>query len=103
VLSYQVSVCTEGFSGDVPTVNCDVAGDLDPVTGTYGPTLDVTQPALAISPLVRPGFWGGRPCDAAKPITVGVGSAASGDDPGILALFPNSAPPHQGAIVGTTT
>jgi hypothetical protein len=97
VLSYQVSVCTGGFSGDVPTVNCDVTGDLDPVTGTYGPTLDVTQPALAISPLVCRGFWGGRP------ITVGVGSAASGDDPGILALFPNNAPPHQGAIVGTTT
>jgi hypothetical protein len=84
-------------------MNCDVAGDLDPVTGTHEPTLDVTQPALAISPLVCRGFWGGRPCDAAKPITVGVGSAAAGDDPGILALFPNNAPPHQGAIVGTTT
>ena len=103
VFSYQVNVCTGGFSGDVPAENCDVAGDLDPVTGTYEPTLDVTQPALAISPLVCRGFWGGRPCDAGKPITVGVGSAAAGDDPGILALFPNNAPPHLGAIVGTTT
>jgi len=31
------------------------------------------------------------------------GSVAEGDDPGILALFPNNAPPDQGAIVGTTT
>jgi subtilisin family serine protease len=103
VLSYQVSVCSGVFSGDVPAVSCDVAGDLDPATGTYGPTIDVTQPALAIAPLVCRGFWGGRPCDSSKPVTVAVGSAAPGDDPGILALLPNNAPPAQGAIIGTTT
>ena len=101
--SYQVSVCTGAFAGDVPAVNCDVAGDVDPVTGTYGPTLDATLPALAVAPLLCRGFWGGRRCDAGKPIRVGVGSAAPGDDPGILALFPNDAPPAQGAIVRTTT
>jgi len=87
----------------VTAVNCDVAGDVDPVTGTYGPTLDATLPALAVAPLLCRGFWGGRPCDAGKPIRVSVGSAAPGDDPGILALFPNDAPPAQGAIVRTTT
>jgi subtilisin family serine protease len=100
VLSYSVMACSGVYAGDVPTdLVCDTAGAIDPATGTYGPTLDVTDPALTFSKLVVGGFWGG----GAGPVTVGVGSAAAGDDPGILAVFPNNAPDDQWAVVSTTT
>ena len=99
-LSYRVVACTGTFSGDVPGQVCDEAGELDPATGTYGPRLDATDPALRVSPLVCRGFFGGRRCD---PIRVSVGSAEPGDDPGILALFPNNAPDRAWAVVRTTT
>ncbi len=100
ILSYQVVACTGVFAGDVPQQVCDVAGELDPETGTYGPRLDATDPALRISPLVCRGFFGGRRCD---PVRVSVGSAAPGDDPGILAVFPNNAPDRAWQVVRTTT
>ena len=100
LLSYQVLACTGVFAGDVPQQVCDVAGELDPATGTYGPRLHATDPALRISPLVCRGFFGGRRCD---PVRVSVGSAAPGDDPGILALFPNNAPDRAWQVVHTAT
>jgi hypothetical protein len=45
------------------------------------------------------GFFGG----GNGPVTVDVGSAAAGDDPGILALFPNNAPNDQHRVVTTST
>jgi hypothetical protein len=50
------------------------------------------DPALAIDTLVCKGFWSGSDCDSLSPITVDVGSAGPGDDPSILAVFPNNAP-----------
>jgi hypothetical protein len=99
VLSYSVLACTGVFAGDVPQSTCDAAGDLDPATGTYDPTIDVTDPALVFSNQVVGGFWKG----AAGPVDVSVGSAAPGDDPGILVLFPNNAPGNQGTVVSTST
>jgi hypothetical protein len=100
VLSYSITACSGVYAGDVPTdLVCDTAGEIDPASGTYGPRLDVTDPALTFSKLVVGGFWGG----GAGPVTVGVGSAAAGDDPGILAVFPNNAPEDQWAVVSTTT
>ncbi len=100
VLSYSITACSGVYAGDVPTdATCDTVGAIDPATGTYGPTLDVTAPALTLSNQVIGGFWKG----ASGPVSVGVGSAAAGDDPSILAVFGNNAPDDQWAVVGTTT
>ncbi len=100
LLSYRIVACTGVYAGDVPDdVVCDTAGGIDSSTGTYLPRLDTTQPALEFSSQVVGGFWGG-PTGA---VTVGVGSAAAGDDPSILAVFPNNAPGDQYEIVTTTT
>jgi hypothetical protein len=49
------------------------------------------------------GFWSTEACDSGDPITVSTGSAAPGDDPGILVLFPNNAPSRTPTIVETST
>jgi len=95
--------CTGRFSGDVPGQFCDTAGDLDSGTGTYGPTLNAVDPALQIDPLVCQGFFGGGDCDTGTPISVSVGSAGTGDDPSILAVFPNNSPSRTPTIVETQT
>jgi subtilisin family serine protease len=101
--SYQVTSCTGRFSGDVPGQFCDTAGDFDSGTGTYTPMLNAIDPALQIDPLVCQGFFGGGDCDDTTPIDVSVGSAGSGDDPSILAVFPNNAPSRTPTIVETLT
>ena len=47
--------------------------------------------------------FGGGDCDDTTPIDVSVGSAAAGDDPSILAVFPNNAPSRTPTIVETLT
>jgi subtilisin family serine protease len=96
--SYQVTACTGRFSGDVPGQFCDTAGDFDPDTGTYTAFLNTTDPALDISPLVCKGFWDDGACDGG--ITV---AAGSGEDPTILALFPNNAASREATMVETDT
>jgi subtilisin family serine protease len=99
-MSYGVAACTGVYAGDVPSdFVCDVAGAIDPATGTYGATLDVTDPALTFSTAVVGGFWGG----GRGPVTVDAGSAGSGDDPSILVVFPNNAPDRQHSIIDTAT
>ena len=71
---------------------CDTVGEIDPATGTYGPTIDVTDPALTFSTAVVGGFFGGP----SGPVSGGVGSAGAGDDPSILAVYPNNHPDDQG-------
>jgi subtilisin family serine protease len=102
-LAYQVTACTGRFSGDVPGTFCDTAGEFDDGTGTYSLTLNATDPTLVIDPLVCQGFWDGGDCSAADPITVSAGSAAPGDDPPILVLFPNNGPARNPTIVETST
>jgi hypothetical protein len=102
-LAYQVTACTGRFSGDVPGTFCDSTGSIDGDTGTWNMTLDATDPALDISPLVCGGFWGTDPCDAGDPIDVSTGSAGPGDDPSILVLFPDNHPSRTPTIVNTTT
>jgi len=102
-LSYQATACTGRFSGDVPGQFCDTAGGFDSATGTYTAQLNATQPALNISPLVCQGFFGGGACIAGNPITVSTGSAAQGDNPSILAVFPNNAPSRTPTVVTTQT
>jgi subtilisin family serine protease len=102
-LAYRVEACTGTFSGDVPGFVCDSAGEFDEGTGTWNLTLDATDPALVIDPLVCHGFWDGGDCDAGAPIMVDQGSAGAGDNPPILALFPNNAPSPNPVIVETTT
>jgi minor extracellular serine protease Vpr len=100
-VAYQVTTCTGRYSGDVPSQACDTAGSIVG-TGTYNAVLNVTDPALDVSPLVCRGFWDGGDCTAGDPITVSVGSAQSGDTPSILGLFPNNAPTETSiAIVRT--
>ncbi len=101
--AYHVEACTGTFSGDVPGFICDSAGEIDDGTGTWNLTLNSTDPALVIDPLVCQGFWDGGACDAAAPIEVSAGSAVADDDPSILALFPNDAPHRTPTIVETTT
>jgi hypothetical protein len=102
-LAYQVTSCTGRFSGDVPGTFCDSAGAMDGSTGTWNLTFNATNPSLVISPLVCRGFWHGGACNAGHPIHVSVGSAAPGDNPSILAVFPNNAPSRIPTIVETQT
>jgi minor extracellular serine protease Vpr len=102
-LAYRVEACTGTFSGDVPGQICDSAGEIDEDTGTWNLTINVIDPALEIDPLVCRGFWDGGACDSANPITVTTGSAAPGDNPSILVLFPNDAPHRTPTVVETTT
>jgi subtilisin family serine protease len=102
-LAYHVEACTGTFSGDVPGLICDSAGEIDSDTDTWDLTLNATDPALAITPLVCGGFWSTDSCDGANPISVDVGSAGAGDDPSILALFPNDAPHRTPTVVETST
>jgi minor extracellular serine protease Vpr len=97
-LSYQVTACTGRYSGDVPGFFCDTAGGFDEGTGTYTSFLNATDPALDITPLVCKGFWDDGSCDGG--ITV---AAGSGEDPTILALFPNNAPVRTPTLVETDT
>jgi hypothetical protein len=100
ILSYSIVACSGVYAGDFAADQvCDTAGEIDPSTGTYGPTIDVIEPALTFSQLVVGGFWAGGP----GPATVDVGSAGAGDDPGILAVYPNNAPDDQWSVVTTTT
>ena len=102
-LAYQVTACTGRFSGDVPGQFCDSIGSFDADTGTWDMTLKATDPALVIDPLVCGGFWSTEACVSSDPITVSTGSAAAGDDPGILVLFPNNKPSRTPTIVETST
>ena len=97
-----MTACTGQFSGDVPSTFCDTAGKPG-ANDVYGPKLNATNPALEISEQVCGGFWGGSACDAGDPVEVSAGSAGPGDDPGILALFPNNAPKQTPTIVQTDT
>jgi minor extracellular serine protease Vpr len=102
-LAYSVSACTGAFSGDVPALYCDTAGDAG-ADGIYGPKLDATHPALVMDKLVCKGFWGGSSCsgDDAVQVTKGTGVGAN-SDPSILALFPQNAPSHDPTVVTTDT
>ena len=101
--AYRVEACTGTFSGDVPGFVCDHAGEIDSDTETWDLVFDAGDPALVIDPLTCQGFWGGPACDAGDPIDVSVGSAGAGDDPTILALFPNDAPHRSATLVETQT
>jgi subtilisin family serine protease len=100
--AYGVVACTGVFSGDAPGFLCDEAGEVDE-NGVFTSQLNAADPALEIDPLVCKGFFDGGPCDGANPITVDVGSAEPGDDPSILALFPNNVPSHTPTVVTTDT
>jgi len=102
-LAYQVTSCTGRFSGDVPGTFCDSAGAMDGTTGTWDLTFDATNPPLIVSPQVCRGFWGGGACNTAHPINVSVGSAAPGDTPSILAVFPNNPPARVPTVIGAET
>lgn len=102
-LAYQVTSCTGPLSGDVPGQFCDSVGAIDETTGTYDLLFGATDPALIIEPLVCKGFWDGGDCDSADPIEVSVGSAGPGDDPAILAVFPNDPPRREPTIIQTGT
>ncbi|GEM_PF-2388020 len=101
--SYQVIACTGTFSGDVPGQICDTAGGFDEGTGTYTAQLDAADPALSLDKIACGGFWSGPACDAGDPVTVENGSAAPGDNPSILALFPNNPPSREPVVVTTDT
>jgi subtilisin family serine protease len=103
VFSYRVEACTGTFTGDVPAFICDSAGGFDDDSGTWDLVFDAAAPALVIDPLVCLGFWDGGACDTGDPIDVSVGSAAPGDDPSILALFPNDVPHRTATVVETST
>lgn len=98
-MAYAIEVCD---LVDADVALCDDAG-FDGGGVTYGPVLNVTDPALAMSNTACGGFWGGAACVDPAFVTVATGSAAPGDNPSILALFSNNAPGSQAAIVTTQT
>jgi len=99
--SYHVEACTGTFTGDVPGFVCDSAGEID--GNTWDLRLNAADPALVIDPLVCQGFWDGGDCAGDDPIDVSAGSAEVGDDPSILALFPNDVPHRTATVVETST
>ena len=101
--AYSVTACTGTFSGDVPGTVCDTVGEFDTDSGTWDLVFDAADPALVIDPIVCKGFWDGGDCDGANPISVSLGSAGPGDDPSILALFPNDRPHRTAVVVETAT
>lgn len=101
--AYRVEACTGTFSGDVPGLICDSAGEIDDGTGTWDLTLNAIDPALVIDPLVCKGFFDGGDCDSTTPVSVTTGSADADDDPSILVLFPNDAPHRTATIITTDT
>jgi len=100
-LGYQVTACTGLYTGDVPVFECDTVGEL--VDGSYTMSIDTTDPALVVNPLVCGGFWGGADCSAAGSVDVSVGSAAPGDNPSLLVLFPHNRYSRSSSVVTTST
>jgi subtilisin family serine protease len=99
-LSYATVACDLSFDPDSqPGPDCDAIGTVT-ASGAYDMVFDATRPALSMSAIACGGFWAGA---CGKAVTIGVGSAAAGDDPRILAIFPNDAPGRQMAVVKTTT
>ncbi len=92
-IAYSAVACTGRFSGDDAASFCDEAGGA-------AAKLNVTDPALKISPLTCGGFWDAT-CDTSREIEVEAGSAGPGDDPSILALFPQNAPSKRPTVVKT--
>lgn len=101
-LSYAVTQCS-GFAGTTEVISCETVGSIDASTGTYGASLNVTDPALRASPPTCGGFFGAAACTEKAPVTVSVGSAQPGEDPSLLIAFPNNRPSRQTQIVDTTT
>jgi hypothetical protein len=100
-MSYAVVACDLSFDPDSQTgPDCDALGGVTPGAGTYDMVFDATAPSLSLSAITCGGFWAG---DCGDAVTVEVGSAASGDDPRILAIRPNDAPGRQAVIVKTRT
>jgi subtilisin family serine protease len=99
--SYQVTACTGRFAGDDPAQICDTAGAMDDATGTYDLVFDPTAPPLSTTPSVCGGFFGGTDC--AGGVTVAVDAAGPGDDPTLLAVFPNNAPSSTPTLITTLT
>ena len=97
-IAYSVTACTGQFSGDVPASFCDSAVGQNG-SGVYTAKLNVTDPALKISPQTYGGFWDDT---SNGPIQVAQGSAGPGDNPAILALFPQNAPKAP-KVIGTKT
>ncbi|MGH2729091.1 MAG: hypothetical protein ACRDJI_00620, partial [Actinomycetota bacterium] len=93
--AYAVEACD--LSLEFPA--CDEAGGIDPATGTHAARLDVTDPALVVTPLSCGGFFA-DPCGS---ITVERGSAAPGEEPPLLVLFPTNGPAKTATVVTTST
>jgi hypothetical protein len=93
---YSAVVCTGRFSGDDAASFCDSAAD-------SGKRFNASDPALEIDPLVCGGFWDTSPCEPSDVIEVEAGSAGPGDDPSILALFPQNVPRKTPTVVKTDT
>lgn len=100
-LGYQVTSCTGLYTGDVPAFECDTVGEL--AGGVYTMSLNATDPALVVSPLVCGGFWGGADCSGASSVDVSVGSAGPGEDPSLLVLFSNNELKKTASVVTTST
>lgn len=100
-LGYQVTSCTGLYTGDIPAFECDTVGDF--VDGQYTMSIDTTDPALVVDPLVCGGFWGGTDCSGAGSVDISVGSATSGDNPSLLVLFPNNRYRRAAKVVTTGT
>ena len=102
--SYQVTACTGRFSGDVPGQICDTAGEIDSGTGTWD--LHARTPSIRRSrdrPARVQGVLGRRGLRCGDPDHGHDRLRGAGDDPSILALFPNNAPHRTPTVVETDT
>ncbi|MFN2595477.1 MAG: S8 family serine peptidase [Actinomycetota bacterium] len=91
-LSYTAETCTIANDSAV----CDGFDNFDDATGTWGAVLNVTNPALNVSPLVCGGFFDDPSCNR---IAISKGSAPGGSETKLLVLMPDNPPSNDARIV----
>ncbi|MGH2754321.1 MAG: hypothetical protein ACRDLB_07785, partial [Actinomycetota bacterium] len=92
-IGYYYELCTEAFSGDMPTPVCEAEGQ----NGDGEPefSIDVTDPDVEASTWVCEGFFGGPACSEPIEIT----ESGGGNQQDLLVLFPNNAPDENVQVV----
>lgn len=94
-LSYTAQACTLANE----SVVCDAVDNFDASTGTWASMINVTDPALDVSPLVCGGFFDDPACGQ---IVVKAGSIRPGEEQRLFVLFPDNPPAADSTVVAVS-